>query len=196
MRTYIALHREGGLAKPGRVVIKKYGNRRLYNTFTSRYINLEELAELVRNGNDVQVVDAKSGEDLTRVTLTQVIMEDAKDRREGLPLELLRELIIASNHVAREGFMWFKPALQAFEGALQSSLRNAGASGFSPLQLMKNLVSAPGTELSSAAELQEMKKRLAELEARQKNGPRRTKAVRKNVKKRTGPVMSRKTNPR
>lgn len=55
--------------------IKKYGNRRLYNTETSRYINLDELAALVRGGETVQVVDAATGEDLTRAVLLQVVLE-------------------------------------------------------------------------------------------------------------------------
>ena len=80
------------MAKAGQVVIKKYGNRRLYDTSTSRYINLEELSDLVRNGNEVKVVDAKTGEDLTRLTLMQIIVEDAKEERAPLPLELLRQL--------------------------------------------------------------------------------------------------------
>jgi len=147
-----------------RVVVRKYGNRRLYNTTTSRYINLEELADLVRNGNDVQVVDAKTREDLTRVTLTQIIVEDAKDQDSGLPLELLRQLIVASNDVAREGFMWFKPALHAFEGAVESSLRKAGSTAFSPLQMMQKLIGSPSAD--SAAELDELKRRIEELETR------------------------------
>ena len=69
-----------------KVVIKKYANRRLYDTSGSRYINLEDIAALVRNGKDLQVVDAKTGEDLTRVTLTQIIVEDAKEQPTGLPL--------------------------------------------------------------------------------------------------------------
>src|SRR4051812_1888698 len=165
-----------------RVLIRKYGNRRLYNSSASRYINLEELAELVRNGNDVQVVDAQTGEDLTRVTLTQIIVEDAKDQQGGLPLELLRQLIVASNTVAGEGFMWFKPALNALEGALQSSMRSAGADGFSPLQTLKNLVSAPVAN-QSAAELEELKQRIAELEARQ-GGRKGTAKKRKPAKPR------------
>ena len=74
------------------IVIKKYGNRRLYDTAASRYLNLEEIAALIRQGNEVTVVDAKTGQDLTRVTLTQIITEDAKDKPTGLPLELLRQL--------------------------------------------------------------------------------------------------------
>ena len=168
--------------KPARVVIRKYGNRRLYNTAASRYINLVELADLVRDGTDVQVVDAKTGEDLTRVTLTQIIVEDARDQGAGLPLEFLRQLVIASNKVAHEGFMWFKPALNAFEGALESSLRKAGSATLSPLQMMKNLVSAPGGQQTSSDELQELKRRIEELESRRprkrRKGKRRKTAMR------------------
>ncbi len=57
------------------VTVKKYGNRRLYDTGSSSYINLEQLAEMIRQGTEVQVVDAKSGEDLTREVLLQVVME-------------------------------------------------------------------------------------------------------------------------
>ena len=60
------------------VIIKKYENRRLYDSTNSRYVNLEEIAQMVRDGIDVQVVDAASGEDLTRMVLTQIIAENAK----------------------------------------------------------------------------------------------------------------------
>ena len=93
--------------KPGAVVIKKYGNRRLYDTANSRYINLDDIAALIRQGKDVQVIDAKTGRDLTRVTLTQIITEDAKDKPTGLPLELLRQLIMASDQVRQEFVMWY-----------------------------------------------------------------------------------------
>ena len=63
-----------------KAVIKKYENRRLYDTGASRYVNLEDVARMVREGVEVQVVDARSGEDLTRVILTQVIVEDAKTK--------------------------------------------------------------------------------------------------------------------
>jgi polyhydroxyalkanoate synthesis repressor PhaR len=79
------------------IVIKKYGNRRLYDTAGSRYVNLDDIAALVRGGKNVQVLDASTGRDLTRITLTQIITEDAKDKPTGLPLELLRQLIVASD---------------------------------------------------------------------------------------------------
>ncbi len=73
-------------------LIKKYPNRRLYDTVKSTYITLEELADLVRTGEQVEVVGAKSGEDLTRQVLTQVILEE-KGRLELIPVEMLHYVI-------------------------------------------------------------------------------------------------------
>lgn len=76
------------------VVIKKYANRRLYNTGTSAYVTLEDLAEMVRNGDDFTVNDAKSGEDITHSVLTQIIFEqEAKTGNTLLPVSFLRQLI-------------------------------------------------------------------------------------------------------
>lgn len=74
------------------VVIKKYGNRRLYDTRDSRYITLEELAGIIRAGDEVRVVEAKSGEDLTQATLVQIIM-DGRGAAELLPVALLTQLV-------------------------------------------------------------------------------------------------------
>ena len=76
------------------VVIKKYANRRLYNTGTSAYVTLEDLAEMVRKGEDFTVNDAKSGEDITHSVLTQIIFEqEAKTGNTLLPVSFLRQLI-------------------------------------------------------------------------------------------------------
>lgn len=75
-------------------VIKKYANRRLYHTGTSSYVTLEDLAGLVRGGEDFVVYDAKSGEDITRSVLAQIIFdEEAKDGQNLLPIAFLRQLI-------------------------------------------------------------------------------------------------------
>lgn len=74
------------------LVIKKYSNRRLYDTAESRYITLDELAETIRSGTDVQVVDAKRGTDLTQPTLTQIII-DGRGAGKLLPVPLLTQLI-------------------------------------------------------------------------------------------------------
>jgi polyhydroxyalkanoate synthesis repressor PhaR len=76
------------------VVIKKYANRRLYNTGTSTYVTLEDLAGMVKNGEDFIVFDAKTGEDITRSVLTQIIFEqENKGGQNLLPIAFLRQLI-------------------------------------------------------------------------------------------------------
>jgi polyhydroxyalkanoate synthesis repressor PhaR len=75
-------------------VIKKYANRRLYNTATSTYVTLEDLAKMVKDGSDFIVYDAKTGEDITRSVLTQIIFEEEnKDGNNLLPINFLRQLI-------------------------------------------------------------------------------------------------------
>jgi polyhydroxyalkanoate synthesis repressor PhaR len=74
-------------------LIKRYGNRKLYDTLESRYITLEEIARLVRGGNDVKVIDNENGDDLTAITFAQIILEEEKRRSSLLSLGLLRELI-------------------------------------------------------------------------------------------------------
>ncbi|PCJ75813.1 MAG: polyhydroxyalkanoate synthesis repressor PhaR [Rhodobacteraceae bacterium] len=75
------------------VVIKKYANRRLYNTQKSSYVTLDHLAEMVREGQDFVVIDAKSGEDITRSVLTQIIFEEESKGHNMLPTKFLRQLI-------------------------------------------------------------------------------------------------------
>ncbi len=78
---------------PQPVIVKKYANRRLYNTESSSYITLENLAEMVRNDRDFVVYDAKSGEDITRSVLTQIIVEEEGKGNALLPTNFLRQLI-------------------------------------------------------------------------------------------------------
>lgn len=81
-------------AKDEPVIIKKYANRRLYNTGTSTYVTLEDLAEMVKKGEDFNVQDAKTGEDITHPVLTQIIFElENKDGQNMLPIPFLRQLI-------------------------------------------------------------------------------------------------------
>src|SRR5579884_3706396 len=76
------------------ITIKKYANRRLYHTGTSTYVTLEDLATMVKNGEDFVVYDAKTGEDITRSVLTQIIFEqEAKQGQNLLPITFLRQLI-------------------------------------------------------------------------------------------------------
>jgi polyhydroxyalkanoate synthesis repressor PhaR len=76
------------------ITIKKYANRRLYNTATSSYVTLDHLAEMVKRGQEFNVHDAKTGEDITRAVLTQIIFEEeGKGGQQLLPIQFLRQLI-------------------------------------------------------------------------------------------------------
>jgi len=165
------------------MVIKKYANRRMYNTATGRYVNLEEVAALIRQGTDVQVVDAKSGEDLTRVTLTQIIVEDAKGQPTGLPLELLRQLIMASDRAGQEFIMWYlKSAFDAYQkvqDAVQNRLSDVRSAALSPLNMVKNLFGGQAPAAPAEVEVEQLRRRVAELEARLERPKRKAGAARK-----------------
>lgn len=110
------------------MVVKKYGNRRLYDTADSRYITLEELAAKIRAGADVQVVDAKSGKDLTQATLTQLVIESRHASR-LLPVPLLMQLVRMGDDALGEFFGRYVTAaleiyLQARQGAQSLSPYN------------------------------------------------------------------------
>jgi polyhydroxyalkanoate synthesis repressor PhaR len=75
------------------IIIKKYANRRLYNTRSSSYITLEDLSRMTREGIDFQVLDAKTGNDITHQILTQIIMEEESHGEQMLPISFLRQLI-------------------------------------------------------------------------------------------------------
>jgi polyhydroxyalkanoate synthesis repressor PhaR len=77
----------------GRIVIKKYANRRLYNTASSSYVTLEHLSEMVKQNVDFVVYDAKTNEDITRSVLTQIIFEEESQGQSLLPIQFLRQLI-------------------------------------------------------------------------------------------------------
>lgn len=79
--------------KSPEIIIKKYANRRLYDTSTSQYVTLDYLRDLVKKGTDFQVVDAKSGDDLTRGVLAQIIFEEEARGANLLPVDFLRQLI-------------------------------------------------------------------------------------------------------
>ncbi|HEV2186624.1 MAG TPA: polyhydroxyalkanoate synthesis repressor PhaR [Stellaceae bacterium] len=82
---------QAGGSKP--VVVKKYANRRLYNTATSSYVTLEDLAKMIKDGGDFIVHDAKTNEDITRSVLTQIIVEQEQKGQNLLPISFLRQLI-------------------------------------------------------------------------------------------------------
>lgn len=79
--------------RPDPTVIKKYANRRLYNTATSSYVTLQDLSHMVKRDEEFQVFDAKTGEDITRSVLTQIIVEEEAKGQTMLPVNFLRQLI-------------------------------------------------------------------------------------------------------
>lgn len=85
--------KSGGKHGDGPITIKKYANRRLYNTATSTYVTLDYLSEMVKGGQDFVVYDAKSGDDITRSVLTQIIFEEENKGQNLLPIQFLRQLI-------------------------------------------------------------------------------------------------------
>lgn len=89
----MATTQETGAPQEERVVIKKYANRRLYNTASSSYVTLEHLSEMVKKGVDFVVYDAKTNEDITRTVLTQIIFEEESQGESLLPIQFLRQLI-------------------------------------------------------------------------------------------------------
>jgi polyhydroxyalkanoate synthesis repressor PhaR len=151
------------MTKTGKVVIRKYANRRLYDTSGSRYVNLDDIAALIRNGTEVQVIDGKTGQDLTRVTLTQIILEDARNEPAGVPLELLRQLIVTSDTVRREFVKSAVDAYSKLQDAVQSGISGVRDAALSPLEAVSGFMQGNRAE---SRDVQELRERLAELEGR------------------------------
>jgi len=114
-------------------IVKKYGNRRLYDTADSRYITLEELAAKVRGGTDVQVVDAKTGKDLTQATLTQLILE-SKGASKLLPIPLLNQMVRLGDDSLTEFFGRYVTA--AMELYLQAKQNAQALTPYNPFANM------------------------------------------------------------
>lgn len=137
------------------ITIKRYSNRRLYDTRKSEYVNLENIAEMVRNGQRLQVIDTSTGNDVTNVVLTQIILNEQKDQKEGLPLELLFQLVRRSSSSymdTMKELMTIGP--KAYEKTVEE---------------MKFSLSPDGREKTSTStedEIGALKKRLAEVEAK------------------------------
>lgn len=130
---------------PEPVVIKKYANRRLYNTETSTYITQADLADIIRTGRNVEVVDAKSGEDLTRQTLAQIILEEESKGAAMLPVSFLKNVIgFYDNSMQTIVPHYLEMVMDVFQKN-QSRIRdetNRALGGFSPfaqLQAMQQL---------------------------------------------------------
>jgi polyhydroxyalkanoate synthesis repressor PhaR len=102
-------------------IIKRYANRKLYDTEHSRYVTLDQISEMIRAGDDVKIVDNKTKEDLTTVTLAQIIFEEEKKQRSFLPLNAMRNII-------QSGGEWFAEAQRRVQSILPGK-RKDGTDG-------------------------------------------------------------------
>jgi polyhydroxyalkanoate synthesis repressor PhaR len=100
-------------------IIKRYANRKLYDTEHSRYVTLDQISEMIRHGDDVKIVDNKTKEDLTTVTLAQIIFEEEKKQRSFLPLGAMRNII-------QSGGEWFAEAQRRVQSILPGKKREDG----------------------------------------------------------------------
>lgn len=124
----------------GETIIKKYANRRLYNTGTSTYVTLEDLAKMVKKGEEFTVQDAKSGEDITHSVLTQIIFEqESKTGNTLLPISFLRQLISYYGDQMQMVLPTFlEHSMQAFTEQ-QAQMREQVTRAFGEAPLAKNL---------------------------------------------------------
>src|SRR5678815_29343 len=101
-------------------IIKRYANRKLYDTEHSRYVTLDQISEMIRNGDDVKIVDNKTKEDLTTVTLAQIIFEEEKKQRSFLPLNAMRNII-------QSGGEWIAEAQRRVQSILPGKRKEDGS---------------------------------------------------------------------
>lgn len=126
------------------IVIKKYANRRLYNTASSAYVTLDDLSQMVKDGSDFVVHDAKSGENITRQVLTQIIFEEEAKGENLLPIDFLRQLI-----------RFYGDSMQAFVPSyLQFSMDHLTREHE---RLREEMVGTPGVEMIKSMEDQARK---------------------------------------
>ena len=124
-----------------KIIIKKYENRRLYDVTHSRYVNLDEIARAVQDEYDVQVLDASTGEDITRFVMTQIITEHAKAPDSVFPLDILRQMVVASGKASQEStFNYMRAVADMYKHALRGLSKS-----MSPFEVMQSLIQAePG----------------------------------------------------
>lgn len=171
----------------GTVIIKKYANRRLYNTSTSSYITLDHLAQMVKDNVDFQVIDAKTGADLTHAILTQIIMEEESAGEQMLPTNFLRQLIsMYGNSMQSMIPQYLEASMEAFrknqekfQSAMEGSIKNspfaqlarqnlamfeAASSAFTPRKDKPASPAQPAAAASSDDEIAALKAQLSAMQ--------------------------------
>jgi polyhydroxyalkanoate synthesis repressor PhaR len=160
----------------GKVTIKKYANRRLYDTESSTYITLDRLAQMVREGREFEVLDAKSGDDITRQVLTQIIVDEEARGATMLPLNFLKQLIgLYGNSMQNLVPSYLEAAMEAFQRN-QSAVRDAfGGNMFADIA-KRNMAMFEGAAQTfrgkkpesnaSSSDVEQLKAELAALQAK------------------------------
>lgn len=175
--------------KPKPLLIKRYASRRLYNTETSDYVTLEDIATFIRQGREVQIIDLKTGDDLTRQYLLQIIAEHESRGENVLPINVLTDLVRTYTTQAQSFVPQFlASSFEMLRESQSKMMENLGAMnpmnavpGFEAMRkqqeaFLKSMMSGwPGAggeaaeeaeEKGSADELSEIKKQLSELQAK------------------------------
>jgi polyhydroxyalkanoate synthesis repressor PhaR len=135
------------------VIIKKYANRRLYNTETSSYITLDHLAVMTREGRDFQVFDARTGEDITRAVLTQIVMEGEAGGQTMLPISFLRQIIALYGDSMQSMVPHYLEASMSAFAENQAKFRDAAMKPFEQLARQNLAMFHAATELMTGARL-------------------------------------------
>ena len=170
------------MAKPAtdKVTIKKYANRRLYDTDSSSYITLDKLAGMIRDGRDFEVLDAKSGEDITHQVLTQIIVDEESRGTTMLPANFLRQLIGMYGGQSQSMVSPFlESAMEAFKknqetvaGAFSTTMfadlakRNMAMFGDAAQMLTPKAAVPPEARDAAESEIAKLKAELAALQAK------------------------------
>jgi len=159
----------------GKVTIKKYANRRLYDTESSTYITLDRLAEMTREGREFEVVDAKTGEDITRHVLTQIIVDEESRGSTMLPVNFLKQLIgLYGNSMQGMVPQYLESAMDAFQRN-QSAVRDAFQGNVLADLAKRNMalfddasraLTGKAKEASDASEVDKLRAELAALQAK------------------------------
>ena len=152
------------------VLIRKYSDRRLYDTGASRYVTLSDIARLVRDGKEVRVVDGRTGKDITRIIMTQIIVEDAKEQKVALPLQLLTQLVRASDKASHDFLSWYlenaSDLYQKAQSTVTSGLSEAKKVALNPLDFVSNLLGSQTRPTASEnREVEALRRQVEELQA-------------------------------
>lgn len=149
------------------ILIKRYGNRRLYDMSRSTYIKLPDVADMVRRGEHFQVIDAQSGDDLTRQVLTRILVDDSRQGSGGPPLEFLRHLILASDPEMRDFLNWYlAQALEAYDRMRHDWKAGRATPPVPPAPADRKPPAEQKDSDALAEDLRELRRRMEEMEAR------------------------------